>query len=409
MSMTAMTAKIPTLPVASRRPRIAVAASGLGHVARGIEAWASDLGQVLAGRGAAVLLCKGAGTRDADYQRVVPCWPRESPRTVKLLNRLPRFLGWRLGMGSSYAIEQTTFAWNLIRLLRKERIDILHVQDPQVAMLAQRARSLRWISTRTILAHGTEESLEFQRRIDFLQHLAPWHLEQARTAGVWKPTWTAIPNFVDTEQFAPGPASALRRELNIPDSGIVVLTAAAIEREHKRIDYLIREFAALRQQRPELLVWLVVAGGWESDTDALVAEGKRLLGEHVRFLVRFPRVRMPELYRAVDLFVLASLKEMMPIALLEATASGLPCVVHRHPIMQWITGPGGRHVDLSRDGVLAAELERLALSDSLRRSVGELARAHCETNFGRDAVVDQIEAYYQQVFSSARQTVLATN
>ena len=36
--------------------------------------------------------------------------------------------------------------------------------------------------TRTILAHGTEEPLSFQRKITYLQHLAPWHLEEARAA-----------------------------------------------------------------------------------------------------------------------------------------------------------------------------------------------------------------------------------
>lgn len=383
-------------------PRIAVASSGLGHVARGIEAWAGDLGHALAARGIPVVLCKGAGKCDAEYERIVPCWTRESPEARRTLARLPRFLSWRLGMGSGYGIEQTTFAWNLIRVLRRERIDILHVQDPQVALLMQRARSLGWLRTRTILAHGTEESLDFQQRITYLQHLAPWHLEEARRAGLWKPTWTAIPNFVDTEQFAPGAAIELRRELGIPEQAIVVLTSAAIKRRHKRIDYLLEEFAAARNRRPDLPLWLVVAGGWESETDELVAEGTRLLGERVRFLVRFPRGRMPVLYRAADIFVLASLKEMMPIALLEAAASGLPCTVHRHPIQQWMTGPGGRARDLSLPQSLAEEIERLAIDGPLRRSVGQLARVHCLTHFSREAVVDQIVAYYRQISPATR-------
>ncbi|MEX2027011.1 MAG: glycosyltransferase family 4 protein [Pirellulaceae bacterium] len=389
--------------------KIAIASSGLGHVARGIEAWASDLGQALAARGASIVLCKGAGKCDAAFERIVPCWTRESPRTRRTLARLPRFLGWRLGLGSGYGIEQTTFAWNLIRTLRREQIDILHVQDPQVALLMQRARAMGLIRTRTILAHGTEESLAFQRRITYLQHLAPWHLEESRSAGVWKPTWTAIPNFVDTEQFAPGTAAPLRRELGIPNDAMLVLTAAAIKKHHKRIDYLIHEFAALRSQHPELPVWLMIAGGWESDTDGLMAMGKELLADRVRFLVRFPRARMPELYRSADLFVLTSLKEMMPIALLEATASGLPCVVHEHPILQWMIGPGGIAGDLSRDGSLAAAVERLIRDEPARRDLGRLARKHCLENFGKDRVVEQILAYYDRVLQSSPETALAAS
>ena len=386
----------------TQRIRVAVASSGLGHVARGIEAWAHDLGHALAQRGLPVLLCKGAGRTEESFDRVVPCWTREGRCTRRLLARLPRFLGWRLGLGSGYGVEQSTFAWNLLGVLRRERIDLLHVQDPQVAWLAQWAQTIGLVRTRTILAHGTEESLDFQRQITYLQHLAPWHLEQSREAGVWKPTWTAIPNFVDTDQFSPGDGSQLRDELGIPRQAIVVLTAAAIKRGHKRIDYLIREFAALRSANPELPLWLVVAGAWEAETDALIAQGRELLGDRVRFLVRFPRSRMPQLYRAADIFVLASLIEMMPIAVLEATASGLPCVTHRHPILQWMVGPGGKTRDLSADGSLSEALQRLATDATARIKEGRLAREHCLEHFGRQSVVDQILAYYRRVLEPLR-------
>ena len=333
--------------------KIAIASSGLGHVHRGIEAWAADLGAALAHRGAEIALCKAAGRPEASYEHVLPCWPREATRTRSLLGLLPRHFSWRIGLGSGYGIEQTSFALALLGFLRRRHVDILHVQDPQVAVIVQWANRLGLVRTRTILAHGTEEPLDFQRRITYLQHLAPWHLEEARRAGVWKPTWTAIPNFIHTDLFRPGQAEALRAELSIPPRAWVVLTVAAIKRHHKRIDYLLEEFAQLRQLRPDWPLYLVVAGGWEADTDALIAHGRAMLGDKVRFLVRFPRVRMPELYRVADAFVLCSLKEMMPIALLEATASGLPCVVNHHPVLSWMIGPGGTALDLTPSGALA--------------------------------------------------------
>lgn len=381
----------------TRPLRIAVASSGLGHVARGIEAWADDLAAALSARGESVILCKGAGPATRPYERVVSCLQRESPAAQRLLRLLPKRLSWRVGLGSGYGIEQTTFTLSLLPLLRREKIDVLHVQDPQVAVLAHRARRMSLIRTRTILAHGTEETPAFLKRIQYLQHLAPWHLEQVRAAGVWKPTWTAIPNFIDTERFSPGSAEALRSELGIPADGLIVLTAAAIKRHHKRIDHLLAEFARLRQQTPDLPAYLVVAGGWESETDDLIAEGKRQLGDRVRFLVRFPRPRMSELYRTADVFTLCSLFEMMPIALIEATASGLPCVVNRHPILEWMTGPGGVPIDMAAPGELAGALTSLLADASRRKQLGESARQHCLANFSRDAVVDQILSYYQRV------------
>jgi 1,2-diacylglycerol 3-alpha-glucosyltransferase len=304
-------------------------------------------------------------------------------------------------MGKPYEIEQSTFALRLLPQLRRERIDILHVQDPQLAILVQRARKLGLVGTRVILGHGTEEPLGFIRKIDYLQHLAPWHLEEARKAGVWKPTWTAIPNFIDTDRFTPVGAN-LRHELGIPPDAIVVLTAAAIKRSHKRIDYLLQEFARLRSARPQVPVWLVAAGGWETETDELVRIGQETLGDRVRFLVRFPRERMADLYRSADLFVLCSLKEMMPIALLEATGSGLPCLVHRHPIMEWIVGPGGEAVDMAAQGALTAALESWIGSPQSRANSGREGRQHCVNHFGRERVIEQILDYYQFVLTHDR-------
>lgn len=382
--------------------KITIASSGLGHVARGIEAWASDLGRALAERGEAVTLCKGGGAAEAQYERVIPCWQRAAPKTQRLVRWLPQRGTWRLGLGNGYGIEQTTFASRLLWHLRKDRVDILHVQDPQVAVIAQRAARLGWVRARTILAHGTEETPEFLRKITYLQHLAPWHLQEARHAGVWKPTWTAIPNFIDAELFSPGRADSLRAELGIPADGLVVLAAAAIKRQHKRIDYLLEEFARLRQDNPELPAWLVIAGNRERDTDEIVELGCKLLDDRVRFLVRLPRQRMQDLYRLADVFVLCSLKEMMPIALLEAIASGLPCLVNRHPVMQWMVGPGGESTDMASPGALATALCRLLQDGHRRGRLGERARQHCLEHFSRDRVVDQILEYYQFVVAHGR-------
>jgi 1,2-diacylglycerol 3-alpha-glucosyltransferase len=195
--------------------KIAIASSGLGHISRGIETWAADLAAALHQRGEAVILCKGGGQVAADYERLISCVQRDSPRAKKILKWMPKNLTWHIGMAEAYQLEQTSFARNLIPVLRREQVDILHVQDQWLALHIQRARKLGLVKARSILGHGTEESLKFIAKIDYLQHLAPWHLEQAKAAGVWKPTWTAIPNFIDTDRFNPAGGN-LREELGIP-------------------------------------------------------------------------------------------------------------------------------------------------------------------------------------------------
>ena len=52
------------------------------------------------------------------------------------------------------------------------------MQDPLLADLCRRYREKGKLRTKEILAHGTEESVEFLSKFDYVQHLAPWHLEQ---------------------------------------------------------------------------------------------------------------------------------------------------------------------------------------------------------------------------------------
>src|SRR5438128_11476464 len=260
--------------------RIAVAASGLGHITRGVEAWAARLASSLAERGEAVILFRAAGKPTQAYEVLVPTWKRGELRTNQLLSWLPRRGFWRLGLTSGYGIEQTTFALGLLRHLRRRRIDVLHVKDPQVALLVQRANQLHFVPTRAILSHGTEEPLSFLRKITYLHHLAPWYAEQAKATGVWKPTWSMIPNFIDTDAFYPAPDPALRRELGIAPETRVLVSTSAIKGKHKRIDYLLEEFARLRAARPDLPSTLVIAGAAEADTQQLIERGNRLLGDH---------------------------------------------------------------------------------------------------------------------------------
>lgn len=392
----------------NRPLRIAVASSGLGHVTRGVEAWAADLALALHTRGEDVCLFKGGGRRGAEYEHVLPCYQRGAASTERLVRWAPRG-AWRVGLGSVYEIEQATFSFRLLHELRSRRIDVLHVQDPQVAVWAQWAKRLGFIRTKTVLAHGTQEPLAFQSRIRYLQHLAPWHLERAKSSGVWRAEWTAIPNFVDTDVFRPGRSDELRRELGIPAEHFVVLSAAAIKRNHKRVDHLITEFARFCAARPDAKATLVVAGGHEAETDEVMKLGHEQLGDRVRFLVRFPRARMPELYRTANVFVLCSLFEMMPIAILEAMASGLPCLTNRHPILEWMIGAGGQARDMVTPGELASALARLHDAPNERLALGEAARRLSIDEFGRDRVVEQILDYYGFVLRRSRGSARSPN
>jgi glycosyltransferase involved in cell wall biosynthesis len=135
---------------------------------------------------------------------------------------------------------------------------------------------------------------------------------------------------------------------------------------------------------------LLIAGAGP-DEDALRAAAP----PHVRFLGA--RMDLPELMNAADAFVLSSDVEGLPMVLLEAGASGLPCVA---------TGVGGV-AEAMLDGhtgyivppgdadALTAAMTRVAsLPLSERVAIGDEARAYVLARFDLDAVVGQWEHLY---------------
>lgn len=378
--------------------KIAVASSGLGHIKRGIETWAADLAHALHTDGQHVTLFGGAGEPTANYHEILSCRKRFDADVQNFVARMERLGGWRYGCGSGYQWEQTTFTRNLWKRVRRD-YDILHVQDPHIALIMEKLWQRKLSRPRVILAHGTEEPTEYLQKFSFLQHLAPCYLDEWRDQQAKNQKAYAIPNFVQTQVFMPGDKVKARQAFDLPQNALIVLCVAAIKSGHKRIDALIREFDTFLSHcgTPALLV---VAGARELETDAIITLGKDLLGDNVRFLEGVPREKIPELYRSADIFALASLHEMMPIALLEGLASGLPITGNDTPTLRWMAGGAGCLNDISQEGALAAQWKRL-IAPELRAEYSYAARAHAEAQFSEQAVLKQVLAMYHDVMGDA--------
>ncbi len=380
-------------------PRIAVASSGLGHVARGVETWALDLGTALNRAGHNVTVFQGSGESTDSWRHALNCKRRWDPDTERWARRFARIGGWRLGLASGYDLEQTTFAMKLWPRIRSD-YDILHVQDPWLALVMERLHRMKLSRPRVVLAHGTEEPAGFLRKFSNLQHLAPSYLNDWASVQPRRQKVFAIGNFVDIETFSPGDRAGARREFGLPADDLIVLCVAAIKKTHKRVDYLLREFAVFAERYARGTT-LVVAGAREPETEGVIALGREILGDRVRFLEGIGRERMPSLYRTADLFALASIHEMMPIALLEALASGLPIACNRTPTLQWMVGPEIPLADISHPGALADQLTFMANPERMS-ALSLAARRHAETTFSEPVVVKQVLEMYSHVLDGNR-------
>jgi glycosyltransferase involved in cell wall biosynthesis len=133
-----------------------------------------------------------------------------------------------------------------------------------------------------------------------------------------------VHNAVDPGRFRSLPADKflLRRQLGLDGGGVLVGHVGRFE-EVKNHDFLLRSFAALSRRFPD--VRLVLAGDGPLRTRVMRQASATGLRDRVDFLGVVPHI--PRLLAALDLFLFPSRWEGLGLALVEAQAAGIPCLV----------------------------------------------------------------------------------
>ncbi|HMR48026.1 MAG TPA: glycosyltransferase family 1 protein [Arachnia sp.] len=132
-----------------------------------------------------------------------------------------------------------------------------------------------------------------------------------------------VPNSINIMEFAfdPDSRSAARVELGVEDT----LVVGHIGRftEAKNHAHVVRVFEALASSFPAARLLLIGEGQLRTEIERLVRMSG--LEEKVQFLGS--RADIGRLMSAMDVFLLPSLYEGLPVTLVEAQANGLPCVI----------------------------------------------------------------------------------
>jgi phosphatidylinositol alpha-1,6-mannosyltransferase len=192
--------------------------------------------------------------------------------------------------------------------------------------------------------------------------------------------------------FRPGDGSTVRSELAL-DGKQVLLTVGRID-SRERYKGHDRVIAAL----PPLIAMghdpvFVVVG--EGDDQLRLRELAQKTGvvERVRFLGYVDPERLPDLYRAADLFVMPSTGEGFGIAFLEALASGTPALGLKVAGAADALGDGELGT-LAGEDDLAAAIDRVL---SVPRRHPEALSGATRTKFGRDAFASRVCAALDRV------------
>jgi glycosyltransferase involved in cell wall biosynthesis len=310
---------------------------------------------------------------------------------------------------------------SFVEILRDERPDLVHTHNPKPGVYGRIAARLLGVPHVVNTVHGlyaTPEDSRLRRSVVYgLEAIASRfsHLElvqnvedvelMRRTPLAPTPKVRHLGNGIDLSRFAGGPQagqrSAVRSALRIADDAVVVVSVGRLVAE-KGFTELFAASAEIDE--PHELV--VIGPGDPVKPDALpppvVNEARR---RGVRFLGH--RTDIERLLPAMDIFVLASYREGVPRAAMEAAASGLPIVATDIRGCRQVVDDGetGLLVPRGRVQPLAEAIRQLVRDGEMRRRFGKAGRLKAEAEFDERDVVHRLLAAYDETGLGSRATI----
>ena len=156
--------------------------------------------------------------------------------------------------------------------------------------------------------------------------------------------------------------AAKRREFGIPEDAVVLLSVGELN-SNKNHETIIRAIA-------DMDVYYMIAG--DGDLRQHLQNVIDTLGACDRVKLLGYRCDVKDLYRAADIFVFPSFREGLSVALMEAMASGLPCIASkiRGNVDLIENNKGGFLCDPQNDTEFTVKLNTLASNTELREKMG---------------------------------------
>lgn len=296
--------------------------------------------------------------------------------------------------------------WDLIRLVRQHRIDVLHLSGMKSILLGRLAA--RWTGCRTVIHLHDTQSLG--RTLGFLQRRLASCTDAA--IGVSGPVRQlaidefAIPaskaetlyNGLNIEEFAnppPGARAKVRAEFGIDEDAPVlgILGRMSAEKQHS---LLIRSMPPLLAKVPGAILLIVGDGVLRAECEALVAR----LG--VGASVRFPgqRADVPSMLAAMDLLTIPSSREGFCFVALEACAAGVPIVAFSVGGLPEIVAheESGLLIEPQNGDALVEGLIRVMTDRDLRRRFSDASRRQAVPH-SVERHVRRLESLYQEILA----------
>jgi glycosyltransferase involved in cell wall biosynthesis len=297
-------------------------------------------------------------------------------------------------------------AHRLAQFCRRHHVDAIHAHQYAPFFYAALARLVGWRSLPIVFTEHGRDYPDFRRP---KRVFANWALLRScdRVIGVGECVRKAL---IDLEGLSPARVeviynginvaayesdsfdrSAVRKSLGLADDEVAIMQVARLNalKDHPTA---IQALAHLAKTHPRARLLVVGDGEERAKIESLVNELR--LASQVRLLGT--RRDVARLLAAADIFLLSSVSEGIPLTLIEAMASGLPCVSTAVGGIPEVIG-NGRTGLLARPADpadLATKLKILLDDADIRRTLGAAGRTRSREQFSDN----QMHAAYHGIY-----------
>lgn len=245
-------------------------------------------------------------------------------------------MGGKVYKVTPYYKNPIAFMWDIYKVIKRHHYRIVHSNMNTLSAFSLFAAWAAGAPVRILHNHSTSSPGETKRNImkfmlrPFARLFANHYLACSRLAGEWmygrkmmdSGKVTIVNNAIDLKKYAfnPQKRNLLRKELGLADEFVIGHVGRFMFQ--KNHEFLIDVFAEAYKKNPHMALLLVGDGPLRPAMEEKVR--KLGLTDHVKFLGL--RNNVQDFYHVMDILVLPSHYEGLPVVGVEAQANGLPCL-----------------------------------------------------------------------------------
>jgi len=294
----------------------------------------------------------------------------------------------------------------LVRYLREKEIDILHAHLPLADTVGRFAAKVAGVPVIVTTEHGKhlwknplhlalERMLNRFTDVRFCVSRDIMDI-RSRREGTPHIKLKYVPNAVDMSLFKKtSPRRAgLMSEFGWEVSDPLIVSVGRLV-EAKNYPLLVRAIALVVKKVPQARCLIVGEGPFRGEIEREIE--KLSLSENIA--VPGARRDIAEILKSADIFTLSSIREGLPVSLLEAMASGCAIVATDAGGIPdaIVDGVNGLLVKTSDENALADGLLRLLSDRELCRRLGEKAMEDVEKRFSARAIAETVGETYREL------------